>query len=120
MKAPRFKGWFANLSSLNQPQRRQVLDALHPAAGLDQVTALITEVRAPGRCCPRCGNEHCYRHGFANDLQRYRCCACGRTFNDLSGTPLARLRLKAKWLAYSQVLLDSLSVRKWRTQSWWH
>ena len=108
MKAPRFKGWFAKLPSLNQPQRRQVLDALHPAAGLDQVVALITEVRAPDRCCPRCGNERCYRHGFANDLQRYRCCSCGRTFNDLTGTPLARLRLKAKWLAYSQVLLDSL------------
>ncbi|MEG0084330.1 MAG: helix-turn-helix domain-containing protein, partial [Massilia sp.] len=112
MKAPHFKGLFAKLPSLNQPQRRQVLDALHPAAGLDQVVALITEVRAPGRCCPRCGNEHCYRHGFANDLQRYRCCACGRTFNDLTGTPLARLRHKAKWLAYSQVLLDSLPVRK--------
>ena len=112
MKAPRFKGWFAKLPSLNQPQRRQVLDALHPAAGLDQVVALISEARAPGRCCPRCGNERCYRHGVANDLQRYRCCACGRTFNDLTGTPLARLRLKAKWLAYSQVLLDSLPVRK--------
>jgi transposase-like protein len=112
MKAPRFKGWFAKLTSLNQPQRRQVLDALHPAAGLEQVVALISKARAPGRCCPRCGNERCYRHGFANDLQRYRCCACGRTFNDLTGTPLARLRLKAKWLAYSQVLLDSLPVRK--------
>ncbi|RYE68998.1 MAG: IS1 family transposase, partial [Oxalobacteraceae bacterium] len=92
MKAPGFKGWFAKLPSLNHPQRRQVLDALHPAAGLDQVVALIDEVRAPGRCCPRCGNAHCYRHGFANDLQRYRCCSCGRTFNDLTGTPLARLR----------------------------
>ncbi|MEM8513297.1 transposase-like protein [Massilia sp. MP_M2] len=112
MKAPRFKNWFAKVPSLNGPQRRQVLDALHPAAGLDQVVALIAEIRAPGRCCPRCGNGRCYRHGFANDLQRYRCCACGRTFNDLSGTPLARLRLKTKWLAYSQVLLDSLPVRK--------
>jgi len=112
MKAPRFKGWFAKLPSLNQPQRQQVLDALHPAAGLDQVVVLIDEVRAPGRCCPRCGNEHCYRHGFASDLQRYRCCACGRTFNDLTGTTLARLRHKAKWLAYSQVLLDSLPIRK--------
>ena len=112
MKAPRFKGWFAKLPSLNQPQRRQVLDALHPAAGLAQVVALISEARSPGRCCPRCGNERCYRHGFANDLQRFRCCACDRTFNDLTGTPLARLRLKAKWLAYSQTLLDSLPVRK--------
>ena len=112
MKAPRFKGWLANLPSLNQSQRQQVLDALHPAAGLDRVVALISETRAPCRCCPRCGNKRCYRHGFANDLQRYRCCACGRTFNDLTGTPLARLRLKAKWLEYSQVLLDSLPVRK--------
>ena len=53
-----------------------------------------------------------YRHGIANDVQRYRCCACGRTFNDLTGTPLARLRLEAKWLAYAQALLDSLPVRK--------
>jgi len=114
VKAPRFKGWRAKLPSLNQPKRRQVLDALHPAAGLDQVVALIGAVRAPGRCCPRCGDKHCYRHGFGNDLQRYRCCACGRTFNDLTGTPLARLRLKGKWLAYSQVLLGSLPVRKAR------
>ena len=112
MKAPRFRNWFARLSSLNQPQRRQVLDALHPAAGLDQVVALIDQARAPGRCCPGCGGERCHRHGFANDLQRFRCCTCGRTFNDLSGTPLARLRHKAKWLAYLQVLLDSLTVRK--------
>ena len=83
MKAPRFKSWFARLPSLNQPQRRQVLDALHPSAGLDQVVALIAQARAPGRSCPRCGNARCHRHGFANDLQRFRCCACGRTFNDL-------------------------------------
>ena len=73
MKAPHFKGWFAKLPSLKQPQRRQVLDALHPAAGLDQVVALISEARAPGRCCPRCGNERCHRHGFASD------CASGST-----------------------------------------
>jgi len=112
MKAPRFKNWFAKLPLLNQPQRRQVLGALRPLVGLEQVVALIAEIRTPGRCCPRCGHERCYRHGVANDLQRYRCCACGRTFNDLTGTPLARLRLKAKWLTYSQVLLDSLPVRK--------
>ena len=112
MKAPPFKRWFARLPSLNAPQRRQVLDALHPVAGLDQVVALIAQARAPCRCCPACGGTHYYRHGFANDLQRFRCCACGRTFNDLSGTPLARLRKKSKWLDYSQALLDSLPVRK--------
>ena len=45
MKAPRFRNWFAKLSALNQPQRRQLLDALHPAAGIDQVAALIAQAR---------------------------------------------------------------------------
>ncbi|MDY0965479.1 IS1595 family transposase, partial [Massilia sp. CFBP9026] len=111
MKAPKFEELFAQLALLNQPQRQQVLAALHPAAGLDRVVALIDEIRSKGRCCPDCGCEHCHRHGQANDLQRYRCCACGRTFNDLTGTPLARLRHKGKWLEYLETVLDSRTVR---------
>ena len=111
MKAPGFMKLFAQLPSLNQPQRLQVLAALHPAAGLDRVVALIAEIRAPRRRCPDCACERCHRHGQANDLQRFRCCQCGRTFNDLTGTPLARLRLKAKWLDYLAELLDSRTVR---------
>jgi len=112
VKAPKFRKLFAQLPSLNQPQRLQVLAALHPAAGLDRVTALIAEIRAPGRRCPDCSCERCHRHGQANDLQRFRCCQCGRTFNDLTGTPLARLRHKAKWLDYLAALLDSRTVRR--------
>ena len=111
MKAPRFAKLFAQLPLLNQPQRLQVLDALHPAAGLDRIIALIGEIRSAGRCCPRCKSEHWHRHGYANDLQRFRCRACGRTFNDLTGTPLARLRLKGKWPDYIGALLDSRTVR---------
>ena len=33
--------------------------------------------------------------GSANDLARYRCKSCGRTFNALTKTPMARLRKKA-------------------------
>ena len=35
MRAPKFDKPFAQLALLNQPQRQQVLAALHPAAGLD-------------------------------------------------------------------------------------
>ncbi len=111
MKAPKFAKLFAQLPLLNQPQRRQVLDALHPAAGLDRVVALIDEIRSSTRRCPECACERCHRHGQANDLQRFRCCACGRTFNDLTGTPLARLRHKGKWLDYLETVLDSRTVR---------
>jgi len=111
VKAPRFKKLVAQLPLLNQPQRQQLLDALHPAAGLDRIIALIAEIRAPVRRCPDCFCERCHRHGQANDLQRFRCCQCGRTFNDLTGTPLARLRHKGKWLDYLAALLDSRTVR---------
>ena len=111
MRAPQFKQWFAKLPALNVPQRIQTLAALHPAAGLDRVIALIAEFGALARRCPRCACDRYHRHGQANGLQRYRCRACGRTYNDLSGSPLARLRLREKWLDYLGAVLDSTSVR---------
>ena len=113
MKALKFAKLFAQLMLLNQHQhqRQQVLAALHPAAGLDRVIALIGDIRSKGRRCPDCACERCHRHGQANDLQRFRCCACGRTFNVLTGTPLARLRHKSKWLDYLETVLDSRTVR---------
>jgi transposase-like protein len=111
MRLPRFKKWFAGLPALNQPQRRQVLEALRPAAGLDQLLALLDKFRTD-RCCPACASTHWHRHGQANGLQRYRCRDCRRSFNDLSGTQLARLRKREKWIDYLDALLESLSVRR--------
>ena len=111
MKAPRFTKWFSALPALNQPQRLKVLDALRPAAGLHDLLALLERITCATRRCPHCQCEHWHRHGHANDLQRYRCRACRRSFNDLTGTPLARLRLRGKWLAYLDALRASRPVR---------
>ncbi len=116
MRAPQFRKWFAKLPALNVPQRLQTLAALHPAAGLDQVNSLVDQVGASIRRCPSCACERYHRHGQANGLQRYRCRQCRRTYNDLSGTPLARLRLREKWLDYPGCVLDSTSVRAAATQ----
>jgi transposase-like protein len=40
------------------------------------------------------------------------CRACERTFNALTGTPLAGLRLREKWLDYARALVDGVSLRK--------
>ncbi len=37
---------------------------------------------------------------------------CRRTFNALTGTPLARLRYKERWLTQGAALQDGISVRK--------
>jgi transposase-like protein len=110
MHSPHFKKWLASLPALNPSQRRQVLEALRPVAGLDQLLALLDGVNADRRC-PDCASPHWHRYGQANGLQRYRCRACRRTFNDLSGTPLARLRLREQCADYLGASPESLSVR---------
>ena len=50
--------------------------------------------------------------GLRIDLKRYMCKACGRTFNALTGTPQAGLRLREKWLDYARALVDGISLRK--------
>nr|WP_229415740.1 IS1595 family transposase [Pseudoduganella armeniaca] len=98
-------------------QRQLTFDEVAALQGLlatamqgDECCSVI-EAAAGRPPCPRCACPRCHRNGAANGLQRYRCTACGRTFNALTGTPLARLRLRDKWLAYLTCLLESTTVR---------
>jgi transposase-like protein len=111
MQARQFDRFLQRLSSLTRRQRVRLLTLLQSAAGLDRALDLIEQRDTPP-ICPRCQASHPYRHGHAHGLQRYRCRACARTFNALSGTPLARLRHKARWLDYLDGMLDSRSVRR--------
>ena len=52
------------------------------------------------------------RWGHASGLRRYRCAACRKTFNALTGTSLARLRKKACWLRYGEALAAGMSLAK--------
>jgi transposase-like protein len=79
----------------------------HPA----DCIALI-EQAARGRPCPRCGYPRTHHCGQASGLQRFRCLGCRRSYNALTGTPLARLRKKERWLAYLQCVLESRTVRE--------
>ncbi|MBR9857175.1 MAG: IS1 family transposase [Gammaproteobacteria bacterium] len=46
-----------------------------------------------------------------NGRQRYRCRACRKTFTSLTGTPLARLRMAERWLAYAELMMASMTLR---------
>ena len=50
------------------------------------------------------------RNGSASGLQRYKCRDCSRTFNALTGTPLANLRHKSKWIVQAEVLPDGMTI----------
>ncbi|GEM_PF-5253081 len=60
--------------------------------------------------CPHCGGRRLQRWGHASGLQRHRCGDCRRSFNVLTGTPLARLRMKERWEAQTQALTTGESL----------
>jgi transposase-like protein len=62
--------------------------------------------------CPHCQSKRIGKWGSANRLRRYRCKACGVSFNCLTGTPLAQLHKRELWAGQAQVLVDGISVRK--------
>lgn len=105
------KNLLAKVRELTEGQRAKLQSALAQPDGRAQVLALVDG--RPGDAapaCPHCQAARVVRNGQANGLQRYKCRGCGKTFNALSGTPMARLRHKDKWLNQAQVLSQGLSI----------
>lgn len=112
MKAEEFRRLTAELEKLT-PHQKQILTDRLRSTGQAQIARALIESRVGAMpACPHCGHGHVARWGKVSGLQRYRCGACHATFNALTGTPLARLRLKDKWLTYAQQMTEGQSVRK--------
>ena len=111
MKAASFQQWAAQDAQLTDQQRTQLLESIQPAIDLDRICAMIDAIRPSISACAFCSAPDSYRHGHDRGLQRYRCRICRKTFTALTGTPLARLRHRDKWLSYLDNMLASASVR---------
>jgi len=86
------------------------MQRLKAAQAGQEAQSIVEERLQVLRFCPHCSGAHIVRHGTAHGLQRYRCRGCGKTFDALTRTPLARLRCRERWLDQSQVLIDGLSI----------
>src|SRR3954463_1500713 len=97
---------------LSDEQRTALGRALASASGEPEAVRLLERAFAAAPRCPHCGAERLQRWGHASGLRRYRCQACRKTFNALTGTSLARLRKKACWLRYGEALAAGMSLAK--------
>jgi transposase-like protein len=112
MKAEAFQALIGGLADLTARQRETLSRLLSAPPPEEAVTALLESKDPEQRQCPHCSCKRILAWGKSNGLPRYRCGDCHRTFNALTGTPLARLRHKARWLTQAAALQDGLSVRK--------
>jgi len=91
---------------------------------LEREEELLGRIRAArwaqGLRCPRCASPRCglFMRQDASGRRKLRCLACGRAFNDLTGTPLARTHLPlSAWHRAARLMLQGepscaeLSVR---------
>jgi transposase-like protein len=97
---------------LGGEQRAALGRALAAASGEPEAVRLLEEAFAAAPRCPHCGATGLQRWGRASGLRRYRCAACRKTSNALTGTSLARLRKKERWLAYGEALAAGMSLTK--------
>lgn len=93
-----------HLTALQKESLRRTIEEVN------ELASVVAVVQSRPLSCPHCRGERLIRHGRVSGLQRYKCLDCGKTFNALTGTPLARLRHKDKWQSQVEVLRDGLSV----------
>ncbi len=89
-----------------------------PVAGTDDAAPeedLLSKV-GRGRIarfgCPHCGRDDVRPWGKAGGKPRYRCTSCRKTFNPLTGTPLAGLHHRDRWPDQAQALIAGETVAK--------
>lgn len=110
MRTRDMKRMRAMVKRLNVRQRK-ILAADLAELELAPAAVEVAERRADGgMLCPHCAGSHIVKNGSADELQRYKCRTCNRTFNALTGTPLARLHLRGKWLGQAEALRDGWSL----------
>jgi transposase-like protein len=135
MTAEGFSAWLAAIGELSAEQLGEALQALEAAngkggapepAGLAQGAAKTGVRRGPredalgttsherveAQGCPHCAGREVVGWGRSHGLLRFRCKACGRTFNALTKTPMAHLRKKERWLDHARAMIEGRSLAK--------
>jgi transposase-like protein len=112
MRNKSFQNYLDHINNLTVNQREILVELLTTQTSQEIVLFEIEKRIENDPECPHCQSQHIQRWGSTDNLQRYRCCACTKTFTGLTGSPLARLRYKDKWLAYMSSMILGESIRK--------
>ena len=111
MKNSNFKLLINEIPSLGTAQFRILRENIDKRIKSKKVSNIL-ETPFQNLLCPHCKSKIFIKWGKRNDMQRYKCKVCKKTFNSLTKTPLARLRRKGHWLDYAECLKEGLTIRK--------
>jgi len=110
MKPTAFKKLIEDVGTLSASECIEAKKALRGREQKVQGSLVLREAEQAIKTCPFCDCEHFTKSGVRDGRQRFKCKACSKTFNALTGTPLARLRMAEKHIENAECMVDGLSV----------
>ncbi|QEL65049.1 hypothetical protein OTERR_15730 [Oryzomicrobium terrae] len=110
MRSQEFADLLGRLGPLTPQQKAVVIRHLNMRRAPEDIRVAGT-LPEPIRC-PHCAapKASVLSWGQSHGFKRYRCKDCRRTFNALTGTPLAHLRKRERWERYGQALIEGVSA----------
>lgn len=115
---PSIHSIFRDIKALTDSQIEELFNTIGEIISLRTMTgSLYNDSReqrfSKGVACLHCGSMNVIKHGKKNDVQRFRCKDCERTFNDRTMTPLANSHVSLEqWIDYAKCMVMGLSIRK--------
>ena len=107
------KRMVAALQALSAADFRQVAATVTERLKQDDGELAVRERARQVERCPHCRGTDWGPWGVGRaGLPRFRCKACGRTFNGFTGTPFAYLKKREKLQAHARCMLEGISIRR--------
>ena len=109
---------FGEFEQLTPTDQERLYDLIYPVvkSSSNQIGDYIEAIReirfSHGMVCPHCGSVHVIGHGRYRSRQRYKCKDCGKTFNDVSCSPMAGTHYPQKWGEYLQFMAEGTTLSK--------
>ena len=111
MKKSTFDRCRRAVPTMTSAQRHDFKVAIEWRDKKDLVAEVVSLVGTP-TACPHCRHQEIRPWGQDAGLPRFRCRGCKRTFNALTGTPLAGLHHKDRWLFFLEKFSEGEEGRK--------
>jgi len=115
---PSLHSIFTDIKTLTDRETEELFNSIGELISFKSITNSIhTDSReqrySKGVVCLHCESTKVIKHGKKKNVQRFRCKDCGKTFNDLTLTPMANSKVSPEqWVDYAKCMVLGFSIRK--------
>jgi transposase-like protein len=113
MASKQFQNILHNVNHLDYSQLKKLRHEVELNIANNQVGQAIADHEETISHCIHCHSHELNRWGMTKQgIQRFRCKSCKKTFNALADSSLYHMKKPEKWIEYTKLMWDGVSLRK--------